>query len=87
MLRRLDCFLYVLSGLIHLHAKNLHQNEKDTKKRVDEMRKEEAKRYKGATPDCYIFPDEPEFVQVSAKLAKEIEEKGFVYRDRPEKVN
>ena len=51
------------------------------------MRKEEAKRYKGATPDCYIFPDEPEFVQVSAKLAKEIEEKGFVYRDRPEKVN
>lgn len=56
-----------------------------TKEQTRELREEEYKIYKGATPDEYSSAGEPRFVPVSAELAKEIAEKGEVYRRSPEK--
>jgi len=58
--------------------------KKETKKSLTVMRKREAAIYNGATPDEYSFPETPRFVAVSKKLAKEIQEKGYAYRDRAE---
>lgn len=58
---------------------------RETKNRVSAMRKEEAGRHKGAVPDEYSFPGEPEFVQVNPKLAREIKDAGYAYRDRRER--
>lgn len=56
-----------------------------TSQRLDKIRQLERDMYGSRVPDEYSSPEEPRFVPVSAELAVEIEEKGEVYRERPEK--
>lgn len=56
-----------------------------TSQRLLEIRKREQEIYGSGVPAEYSSPEEPRFVPVSEGLAKEIEDKGEVYRDRPEK--
>lgn len=56
--------------------------KRDTARMLKTMRDYEKKRYNGATPSEYSYPEEPVFVQVRGKLAVEIGKDGRAHRER-----
>jgi hypothetical protein len=70
---------------IHIYATSEKAVEQ-TAIELQDMRKREAKIYKGQTPSEYSYPDnptEPKMIRITPEIAKEIEERGRAIRHLP----